>query len=136
MDVVALIGRLVFVAMFLNSGVKHIRQREGMAAYARSVGAPAPELMVPLTGVMIFVGGALIAVGVWPDLGALLLAAFLFPVAYYMHPFWKVEDPQVRTQQETHFWKNVSLGGVSILLFALFVEFGDRLGLMAGGSLF
>jgi len=136
MEVVALIGRLIFVAMFLNSGVNHFRRRETMTAYARSAGGPAPELMVPATGVIIFVGGALIAVGLWPDLGALLLAAFLLPVAYYMHAFWKVEDPQMRTMQETHFWKNVSLAGASITLFALFAACGDDIGLMAGGPLF
>ncbi|HLM09151.1 MAG TPA: DoxX family protein [Thermoleophilaceae bacterium] len=136
MDVIALIGRILFVIMFLNSGVKHLRQREGLVAYARSAGGPAPELMVPLTGVMLLAGGALVALGLWPDLGALLLVAFLLPTAYYMHGFWRVEDPQMRTMQETHFWKNVSLAGASLLLFALFVECGDQLGLMAGGPLF
>lgn len=136
MDVIALIGRLIFVAMFLNSGVKHFRQREGMTAYVRSAGGPAPELAVPLTGVMLLAGGGLVALGLWPDVGALLLAAFLLPVAFYMHRYWKVDDPQMRTVQETHFWKNVSLAGASILLFALFAACGEEIGLMLGGPLF
>jgi len=136
MDVVALIGRLIFVAMFLRSGVNHFKMREAMVAHTRSAGGPYPELLVPASGAMIFVGGALIALGLWPDLGALLLAAFLLPVGYYMHAFWKFEDPQMRMLQETHFWKNVSLAGASILLFALFASCGDDIGLMAGGPLF
>jgi putative oxidoreductase len=136
MDVVALIGRLIFVAMFLRSGVNHFKRREALVAYTRSAGGPLPELLVPASGAMIFVGGALIALGLWPDVGALLLAAFLLPVAYYMHAFWKVDDPQLRTLQETHFWKNVSLAGASILLFALFAACGEDIGLMAGGPLF
>ena len=136
MAVLALIGRLIFVAMFLRSGVNHIRNREAMVGYARSMGGPAPELLVPLTGVMIFVGGALIAIGLWPDLGALLLAAFLLPTAYYMHAFWKVNDPQMRTMQETHFFKNLSLFGASLVMLALFARCGGDLGLMAGGPLF
>lgn len=136
MDVIALIGRLVFVVMFLNSGLKHFQQRDAMVAYARSTGGPDPELMVPLSGAMLLAGGVLIAIGLWPDLGALLLAGFLFPVAYYMHAYWKIDDPQMRAMQEAQFWKNVSLGGASILLFALFVEFGDHLGLTVSGPLF
>jgi putative oxidoreductase len=136
MEVVALIGRLVFAAMFINSGINHFKERENMTAYARSQGAPAPELGVPGSGVLILVGGVLVAIGLWPDLGALLLAAFLLPVSFYMHAFWKVEDPQMRKMQETHFWKNMSLAGASILLFALFAACGDDIGLMAGGPLF
>jgi putative oxidoreductase len=134
MDVIQLIGRLVFVAMFLNSGVGHFRNREAMSAHARSTGAPAPEVMVPLTGVMIFVGGALIALGVWADLGALLLVAFLLPVAFYMHAFWKVEDPRMRVMQQTHFMKNLSLAGASLVLFAYFADCAP--GLTLGGPLF
>jgi putative oxidoreductase len=136
MAVIALIGRLLFVAMFLSSGVNHFKQREGMVAHARSAGGPAPELMVPLTGAMMFTGGALIALGAWPDVGALLLAAFLLPAAYYMHAFWKVDDPQARQQQQIHFFKNLSLFGASLVMFALFAHCGGDLGLMAGGPLF
>jgi putative oxidoreductase len=136
MEVIGLIGRLLFVAIFLNSGINHFRERDSMAAYARSSGAPAPELTVPLTGAMIFVGGALIAIGVWPDVGALLLAAFLLPAAFYMHAYWKVEDPQMRTMQMHHFFKNVSMFGASLTLFYVFTACGGDLGLMAGGTLF
>jgi putative oxidoreductase len=136
MDVVALIGRLIFVFMFLSSGVKHFGRREAMVAYARSARAPLPELAVPASGAMLLVGGALVAVGAWADLGALILAAFFLPVAYYMHGFWRVKDPQARAAQEIHFWKNISLAGASLLIFALFAECGSDLGLMATGPLF
>ena len=136
MDVVALIGRLLFAAMFINSGVNHIKEREGMTAYARSQGAPAPELGVPASGLLILVGGVLLALGLWPDLGALLIAAFLVPVTFFMHPFWKVSDAQQRKMQEIHFWKNLSMTGASLLVFALFAACGDHIGLMAGGPLF
>ena len=136
MEVVALIGRLLFAAMFIKSGIGHFKERESMTAYARSEGAPMPELGVPGSGVLILVGGVLVALGLWPDLGALLIAAFLLPVSFYMHAFWKIPDPQMRRMQEIHFWKNGSLAGASLALFALFAECGDHLGLMVGGPLF
>lgn len=78
---VELIGRLLFVAIFAMSAVSHLTKREAMVAYARAYRAPAPGLMVPLTGIMIGVGATLIALGLWADLGALLIAAFVLPTA-------------------------------------------------------
>jgi uncharacterized membrane protein YphA (DoxX/SURF4 family) len=132
MEVVELIGRLVFVAMFVSSGIAHFRKREAMVAYARSAGGPAPELMVPLTGLMIFAGGLLIALGVWPDLGALLIAAFLVPTAYFMHGFWRHEDPMERMNQQTHFMKNMSLAGAALMAFYLYQHCGGQLWTITG----
>ena len=132
MEVIELIGRLVFVTMFVRSGIRHFANRESMVAYARSSGGPAPELLVPLTGVMILAGGVLVAVGVWADLGALLIAAFLVPTAYYMHAFWKVEDPMMRSVQDAHFMKNMSLAGAALALFALYNLVGDDVWTITG----
>ena len=136
MDVLLLIGRLAFVGIFLNSGVKHLTQREGMAAYARSAGTPAAELLVPLTGVMILAGGILLGIGVWADLGSLLLLAFIVPTAWFMHGFWRHDDPMERANQQAHFLKNMSMAGACLVAFYLFEQFGDHIGLTLGGPLF
>jgi putative oxidoreductase len=132
MDAIELIGRLAFVAMFLTSGVRHVSEREGMTAYARAMGGPAPELLVPLSGFMILAGGGLIALGVWADLGALLIAGFLIPTAYYMHGFWRFEDDQMKQNQMAHFMKNMSLAGAAIALFTLYQQFADHLWMLTG----
>jgi uncharacterized membrane protein YphA (DoxX/SURF4 family) len=108
-----------------------------MTAYARAMGGPAPGAMVPLTGLMILGGGLLVALGLWADLGSLLIAAFLLPTAYYMHGFWRLDDPQERVNQQAHFMKNLSLAGAALALFFLFYEFGTDLDLtVADPSLF
>jgi uncharacterized membrane protein YphA (DoxX/SURF4 family) len=132
MDAIELIGRLVFVSLFLWSGVRHFTQRENYVAYARSSGAPAPQALVPLTGLMILAGGALVALGVWADLGALLIAAFLVPTAYFMHGFWRYDDPQQRQGQQVHFMKNISLAGASLALFALYAQCAGTLWMLTG----
>jgi len=50
MDVVFLIGRILFAVPFVLSGFTNHFSRQGVE-YARGYGAPAPELMVPLSGV-------------------------------------------------------------------------------------
>jgi uncharacterized membrane protein YphA (DoxX/SURF4 family) len=133
MDVVLLIGRILFAAIFVVSGatIHLLKWRDGVA-YARANNVPAPELLVPVSGLMAVGGGLLVAAGLWADLGALLLAAFAFPVAVGMHAYWKLDDPMQRSNQQAHFMKNVSMGGAALALFALFQQFGGDIGLTAG----
>ena len=137
MEIVELIGRLAFAYMFVQAGVNHFRNGEGMTAYARSTGAPAPGIGVPASGVMIFLGGLLIALGLWADLGALLIVGFLLATAYWMHGYWAVDDAQQRHGQKIHFEKNLTMAGGALLIFYLFNQFGPEIGLTIGdGRLF
>ena len=136
MDVVELIGRLAFAAIFVSSGPNHLLKREQMTAYARSAGAAAAPLFVPLTGLMIIAGGLLVAIGAWVDLGAALIVAFLIPTSFFMHGFWRYDDPMERQNQQIHFMKNVAMIGGALVLIYLFVQFSDQVGLTLTGPLF
>jgi putative oxidoreductase len=132
-DWVLLIGRVLFVGIFLISGLTvHLLQWRQGVEYARMKGVPAPELLVPFSGLMAVAGAVLVALGLWADLGALLLAAFVFPVAYGMHAFWKESDPTSRMMEQVQFIKDVALGGAALALFSLFQQFGDEIGLTLG----
>src|SRR5918911_596686 len=84
MDFVLLLGRVLFSLLFITSGVGHFTHRVPMAGYAKSMGAPAPELTVPLTGAMILVGGLMVLLGFYARVGALLIFLFLVPAAFIM----------------------------------------------------
>jgi len=62
--------------------------------------------------------------GVWADIGALMLVAFLVPTTVLFHPFWNVSDPAQRRTQESSFYRNVSLIGAALALFVLFSVVG------------
>jgi putative oxidoreductase len=132
-DWVLLIGRILFVAIFVMSGLTfHIMGRAVAVPYSRSMGAPFPELMVPLTGLAIAGAGILVVLGIWVDLAALVLAANVFAFAFFIHAFWKVEDPQQRQMEQTQFMKDSALGGAALILFYLFQQFGEEIGLVIG----
>ena len=116
MDVVFLIGRILFVLPFVMSGATIHMSKQGVE-YARSYNAPAPELMVPASGAAIVVGGMLVALGIWADLGALILGAFAVAIAPIMHAFWKETDAQTRAIQQSQFMKNMALAGAALILF-------------------
>src|ERR687891_2957125 len=115
-DVVFLIGRILFVVPFVLGGLTNHFSRQGVE-YARSYNAPAPELMVPLSGAAIVAGGISVALGIWGDLGALVLAAFAIAILPIMHAFWKEEDAQMQQVQMVNFVKNVSMAGGALILF-------------------
>ncbi len=137
MDVVFLVGRILFAFLFVSSGfMAHLGQggKQGRG-YARSLGAPAPDLLVPLSGVAIILGGLMIALGIWADLGALLIIGFLIGITPIMHAFWKVDDPQVRPIQSAMFFKNVGLLGAALIIFYVYNQ-GQDLDLSITDALF
>ncbi len=135
MDWVFLAGRILFVPIFVLSGFAHFSMREMMVGYSRQNKVPLPELLVPLTGVMILVGGLGVALGVWGDLAALLLVAFLIPTAFLMHRFWGV-DKETAMMQQPHFLKNIGLAGGALVLFYLFGELDEDAPLTLTDALF
>jgi uncharacterized membrane protein YphA (DoxX/SURF4 family) len=120
MALVALLGRVLFSYMFVASGINHFKNRKHMGEYAGSMGVPAASLAVVGSGAVIIAGAVMVILGLVPDLGALLLAAFLIPTAFLMHPFWKIEDPQMRQMQQINFNKNLAMAGGALALFVLF----------------
>jgi uncharacterized membrane protein YphA (DoxX/SURF4 family) len=77
-----------------------------------------------------------VLLGIWPDLGALLLVVFLVPTAIVMHAFWRETDAQTRQTEMISFMKDLALAGAGLALFALFAYAGDDLGLTITGPLF
>jgi putative oxidoreductase len=137
MDVVFLIGRVLFALLFVSSGLMaHLGEGGKMGRqYARSLGAPNPDLLVPLSGVVIIAGGLMIALGIWADLGALLIIGFLAGITPIMHAFWKVEDAQEQQVQSAMFFKNVALIGAALIVFYVYNQ-GQDLDLSITDALF
>ncbi|WP_280235277.1 DoxX family protein [Nocardia cyriacigeorgica] len=135
MDVVVLIGRVLFVVLFFGSALGHFTQTEAMTGYAQSRGVPAPKAGVLASGALMVLGGVSVLLGVWADLGALLLFIMLVPTALLMHQFWVETDPQTKQMEMIQFNKDLSLAGASLMLFAFFAHTED-LGLTITGPLF
>lgn len=135
MDVLVLIGRILFVFLFLGSAFGHLTQSKQMAGYAESRGVPMAKVAVPASGVLLAVGGLMVLLGIWADLGALLLVLFLVPTAVLMHAFWKETDAQSKQMEMIQFNKDMALAGAALMLFAFFANVDD-LGLTITGPLF
>ncbi|MBG6088341.1 DoxX family protein [Actinomadura viridis] len=135
MDVIALIGRILFTAVFIGAGIGHLTATESMAGYAASKNLPQPRLMVQFSGIYILLASALLILGIWPDIAAIAFLPFLILTALLFHDFWTQEDPQVRQNEQTQFLKDISLAGGSLALFALYAS-SPHPGLLLVGPVF
>ena len=113
---VNIIGRVLFSAIFIMSGLNHFMKTKDVAGYARSRGVPAAEIWVRVTGAMILVGGLSVALGWHRFVGAGLLAIFLVLSAFFVHHFWTDKDPGMRQGEMVHFLKDVSMAGAALFI--------------------
>ncbi len=125
---ILLAGRIVFSFFFVMAGYRHIVGGAQMTEYARGVGFPVPALAPWPSGIVLVAGGVSIAGGIWPDIGTLLLIAFLVPAAVWFHPFWKTPDDQTQaaniegSRTQTH--PTVFMSAVPLAAFTWFAAGG------------
>jgi uncharacterized membrane protein YphA (DoxX/SURF4 family) len=116
MEILLLLGRIIFGGFFIMSGINHFTNVKTMAGYSASKNIPAPSVAVVGSGVMLVVGGLSVVLGFLPILGLLLLILFLVPTSFLMHNFWTVQDPQFRAAEQINFLKNMALTGAALAL--------------------
>jgi putative oxidoreductase len=121
--VILLIGRVLFVALFVSAARGHIKNHP---RYVEGSGKklPFPILAGWPAGVFLMIASVSIVAGIWADIGSLMIAAFLIPAAVLFHPFWSQTDPVARRTHEASFYRDMSLLGAALALFALFAATG------------
>ena len=115
MDVLHLVGRIMYGGFFVMAGLNHILNLGEMKGYAASRGLPAPGLAVAGTGILLLVGGLTVALGIWTRVGLWLLILFLVAAAFLMHNFWALPDDQ-KQMEMINFQKNLALAGAALMM--------------------
>jgi uncharacterized membrane protein YphA (DoxX/SURF4 family) len=119
-----LVGRIFVALLFVNGGIAHFTKSAAMTGYAQYKKVPAAKLSVLASGLLILVGGLFILLGVWIDLGALLLVLFLISSALIFHTFWKETDATAKQNESTAFFKNIAMAGFALILFGITYKHG------------
>src|ERR1051325_1303399 len=113
------VGRALFGGFFLFNGIHHFMDVQMLSSFAASKGVPAPEMAIMGTGALLVLGGLSMLLGLWPRLGALMIAVFLIGVTPVMHNFWADPDAQMRMNDMANFLKNAALLGAVCIVAAL-----------------
>ena len=127
----------MIASMFVVGGVNALKNTDAMAIKAKKVtdrviplaqralpAAPIPTdaaTLVRINAITQLGAAAALATGRSPRLASAVLAASLVPTTVSGHPFWEEGDPQVKSAQRVHFFKNVSMFG-GLLLAAVDTE--------------
>jgi len=133
LNAVLLVGRILFAFIFITSGIAHFAKLDAMTGYAKYKKLPAAKFGVLISGLFFLLGGIYVAVGLWVDLGALLLAITLILAAVIFHNYWKETDATAKQNEMIAFNKDLALAGAALILFALIAsgnltDFGAHVG--------
>ena len=131
MTATRLLARPLIASAFVSGGVSALKNAPALAAKAKPVTdrlrpmleSAVPQVKIPEETVTLvrinaaaqILAGVSLARGRAPRLSSTVLAASLLPTTVAGHQFWKESDPTVRTNQQIHFFKNLSmLGGLML----------------------
>lgn len=119
MDYLFLLGRVLLGGYFIMSGFNHFKDIKGLSGYAESKNVPMPAFAVFVTGLMMFLGGLGVLLGVYVQFSIVLLVVFLVVTTLQMHQYWKAADPMQKMSEHINFYKNLGLLGAVLMLFAI-----------------
>ncbi|HVD16268.1 MAG TPA: DoxX family protein [Actinomycetota bacterium] len=126
--IVVLAGRVLFAVFFgWVAGRAHIRMSPMFEGGARAGGFPVPAVAGWPSGAWLAVAAVSVALGIWPDVGALMVAVWVVIAAAYFHRFWELEDEQQKTMQTQLFWRNALALAAALVMFGSFAAFGPEL---------
>lgn len=124
---ILLVGRLFFVVFYLNSTIFHLTKGQMAVGYATHMSMPLPLLAAWPSGLWLLAGSLSVVLGIWADVGALMLGLFVILAAAGFHRFWEIDDQEQRQAQKSNFLRNATYLGACLIIFAFFASFGNDL---------
>jgi len=136
MNILLIIGRLAFVAIFVLSGAQKLMDIGATAAMiAPKIAVPAelasfatqletatgmttPQLMAIAAGMVELAGGLMIAANIGTRVAALALIVFTVAATFWFHDFWTMTGAD-RMNNMAHALKNLSLVGALLVFFVI-----------------
>ena len=114
----ALAGRILLVLMFLTSGFGKLTGFEGTVGYIASKHLPLPQVAAAVAVLCELGGGLLLAIGFKARWAGLVLAIFTLAAGLLFHDYWNLSDAAQIAANKINFWKNVSITGGMLMVFA------------------
>jgi len=136
MNILLMIGRIAFVAIFILSGAQKLLDISGTAAMIEGklvvppllidleaklqslTGMPLPRLLAIVAGVVEIGGGLLIAANIGTRIAAAVLILFTAAATYLFHDFWAMTGAD-RAANMIHAMKNLSIMGALLVFFVI-----------------
>jgi putative oxidoreductase len=115
-------ARLLLAAVFLYSGQDKLRHWQTSVAEVTKLRLPCPEFLATATIGVQLVGGVSVALGLWPAVGAAILACFTTIATVLGHRFWLLHGAQARQELMTSLEHIAIVGGLLLVVAAELVS--------------
>jgi len=99
-----------------------------MTGYATFKKIPAPKFANFASGILLIAGGLSVILGVYADLGALVIAILLIAMAPKTHDFCAQTDAQEKQAETVRFFENISMASGALFIFAIAATEGSDYG--------
>jgi putative oxidoreductase len=113
-DFLLLVSRVLFGWIFISSGWRKLMDIPAFAATMPR--RDLPTWLGYVAPPVEFVGGIFLVIGFATRYTALVILLFVIIATFSSHRYWNFPEAQ-RANQNSHFWKNVSMMGGAVLLF-------------------
>jgi len=117
-DVVQLVGRILFGALFLASGWGKLTNVPGATAYFTGLGVPSPEMMPYLVGSLETVLGVALILGLATRYAAIIAFLFVVVATAIAHRYWTYPAP-AQGGQYVQFIKSLAIMGGALFVFVV-----------------
>lgn len=114
-DFVLLCGRILLGIIFVRSGYGKLFDIPGYAASFPGRGIPIWMAWIAVPAE--FFGGLALIFGIATRYVIGVMLVFMLVATFSSHAYWNFTDPVQRRNQDTSFWKNISMIGGFLFLF-------------------
>ena len=115
--ILIIVGRFLLGAYFFRSGLQNIGKIDLHTGILAKKGVPMPRVAMMVAVAAELLGGASVALGLFPALGALALAVFTLAATILYHDFWAMQGDE-RASHLNSFVSNLALIGAFLIVIA------------------
>jgi putative oxidoreductase len=116
--VLIIVGRFLLGAYFFRSGLQNIGKVDLHTGILAKKGVPMPRVAMWIAVAAEILGGASVALGVFPALGAAALALFTLAATVLYHNFWAMQGEE-RASHLNSLVSNLALIGAFLIVIAI-----------------
>ena len=116
--VLIIVGRLLLGAYFFRSGLQNIGKVDLHTGILAKKGVPMPRVAMWIAVAAEILGGASVALGIFPAFGAIALIAFTIAANVLYHNFWAMQGEE-RASHLNSLVSNLALVGAFLIVIAI-----------------
>jgi putative oxidoreductase len=116
--ILIIVGRFLLGAYFFRSGLQNVGKVDLHTGILEKKGVPMPRIAMWIAVAAEILGGASVALGLLPALGALALAVFTLTASALYHNFWAMQGEE-RASHLNSFMSNLALVGGFLIVIAI-----------------